>query len=41
MNRLSAEIYFISTTEFGVIKKREIYLNNLKEEFVVGEGGVG
>ena len=35
MNRLSAAIAFILTTECGVIKKGEISLKVLKEESVV------
>ena len=40
MNRLSAAIEFISTTECRVIKKGERSLHILKEELVVGGGGV-
>ena len=41
MNRLSAAIAFISTTEWGIIKKWEKSLHILKEELVVGGGGEG
>ena len=41
MNRLAAAITFISTTEYGVIKKWERSLHILKEELVVGGGRIG
>ena len=41
MNRLSAAIAFISTTECEVIKKWEISMNILKEELVIGGGKIG
>ena len=41
MNRLSAAIAFISTTECEVIKKWERYLHILREELVIGGGNIG
>ena len=41
MNRLSAAIVFILTTECGAIKKWERSMHILKEELVVGGGKIG